>query len=60
MMLEIDILFNLSMNDCMLIVYAIENSKDLSTAKFDNNWAYYELDYLCRVVIHIIPLHWLE
>lgn len=60
MMLKIDILVNVPMNDCMLITYAIENSKDFSNAKFDSNCAYFGLDYLYWVVIHIFPLHWLE
>ena len=60
MMFKIDILFNLFINDCMFIISTVENSKDLSTAKFDSKWAYYGLHYLCWVVIHIKPLHRLE
>ena len=39
-MLEIDILFNLFIKDCMFITSTVENSKECSNAKFDSNWAY--------------------
>ena len=38
-MLEIDILFNLFIKDCMLISSVAENFKD-SNAKFGSNWPY--------------------
>ena len=39
-MLEIGILFNLSIKDCMFITSITENSKGCSAANFDSNWAY--------------------
>ena len=39
-MLKIDILFILSIKDCMFNTSIIENSKELSSAKFDSAWAH--------------------
>ena len=39
-MLEINILLNLSIKDCMLITSTTWNFEGCSIAKFDNNWAY--------------------
>jgi hypothetical protein len=62
-MLEIDILFNLPIKDCMLITSTTRIFKGCSTTKFDSNWTYSrglrKPYYRCWLVIHIISLHWL-
>lgn len=40
LMLEIDILFNLSIKDCMFITSKTGSSEGCSVADFDSNWAY--------------------
>ena len=40
LMLEIDIIFNLFIKDCMFVTSTIKNSEGCFIAKFDSNWAY--------------------
>ena len=61
LILEIDTLFDLSIEDCTFTASTIENFRGCSIAKLDSNWAYSrawggKLDYWCWLVI---PLHWL-